>query len=115
VSTQSRTFTVPDDIEVLLAVSHMHSRATAFTSSTNMGQTIYTGMSWNEPTPTKFDPPLSIAKGAVITWSCTYNNMTGMKLTFGESANTNEMCILAGMAYPKTAGVMLGTMLESVL
>jgi hypothetical protein len=58
---------------------------------------------------------MAIAAGTVITWVCTYNNMTGMTLTFGESANTDEMCILAGMAYPKTAGVALGTTLESVL
>jgi hypothetical protein len=115
VSTQSRTFTVPADIEVLIAVSHMHSRATAFSATTSAGATIYQGTNWNEPVPTLFKPPMGIAGGTVITWACTYNNMTGMTLTFGESANKNEMCILAGMAYPKTAGVALGTTLESVL
>jgi hypothetical protein len=114
-STQSRTFTVPSDIEVLIAVSHMHSRATAFSATTSTGATVYQGTSWNEPVPTLFSPPVSIAAGTVITWACTYNNQTGMTLTFGESANTNEMCILAGMAYPKMAGVALGTSLESVL
>jgi hypothetical protein len=114
-STQSRTFTVSSDIQVLDAVSHMHSRATAFSATTSTGATIYAGTTWNEPVPTYFKPPMAISAGTVITWACTYNNMTGMTLTFGESANTNEMCILAGMAYPKTAGVMLGTSLESVL
>lgn len=114
-STQSRTFNVPSDINVMIAVSHMHSRATAFSATTSTGETVYKGTSWNEPVPTVYTPPMPIAAGTVITWACTYNNTTGMTLTFGESANTNEMCILAGMAYPKMAGVMLGTTLESVL
>jgi hypothetical protein len=33
----------------------------------------------------------------------------------GLAANTNEMCILAGVAYPAKAGFDLGTSLESVL
>ncbi len=115
VSTQSRTFSIPNDIKVMLAVSHMHSRATAFSATTNTGQVVYQGTNWDEPVPTKYNPAMDVAKGSIVTWSCTYNNKTGMTLTFGESANTNEMCILAGVAYPKTPGVELGTSLESVL
>jgi hypothetical protein len=115
VSTQSRTFTVPSDIKLMSAVSHMHSRATKFSATTNTGAVIYQGTSWNEPAPTQFNPNLSISQGTIITWACTYNNTTGMTLTFGESANTNEMCILAGVAYPAKAGFDLGTSLESVL
>jgi hypothetical protein len=115
VSTQSRTFTVPYDIKVMLAVSHMHSRGTNFLAQTNTGTVIYSGTSWNEPVPTRFNPDLGVSAGTIITWACTYNNMTGTTLTFGESANTNEMCILAGAAYPATPGVALGTSLESVL
>jgi Copper type II ascorbate-dependent monooxygenase, C-terminal domain len=114
-STQSRTFSIPNDIKIMLAVSHMHSRATSFSAMTTTGQVIYQGTDWNEPVPTKYDPAMDVAKGSIVTWSCTYNNMTGKTLTFGESANTNEMCILAGVAYPKTPGVELGTTLESVL
>jgi hypothetical protein len=114
-STQSRTFTVPSDIKVMLAVSHMHSRAISFSATTNSGQTIYKGTSWNEPIPQQYAPAMSVASGSIITWACTYNNTTGQTLTFGESANTNEMCILAGIAYPATPGVDLGTKLESVL
>lgn len=115
VSTQSRTFSIPNDIKVMLAVSHMHSRATAFSATTNTGQTIYMGDNWNEPVPTRYNPAIDVARGSIVTWACTYNNKTGSTLTFGESANTNEMCILAGIAYPKTPGVELGTTLESVL
>jgi len=115
VSTQSRTFTVPSDIKVMLAVSHMHSRGTSFLAQTNTGTVIYSGTNWNEPVPTRFNPDLGIPAGSIITWACTYNNTTGTTLSFGESAKTNEMCILAGAAYPATPGVVLGTSLESVL
>jgi hypothetical protein len=115
VSTQSRTFTIPANIKILMAVSHMHSRATGFSATTNTGQVIYKGTDWNEPVAVTYTPAMAVSQGSIVTWSCTYNNMTGKTLTFGESANTNEMCILAGVAYPATPGVMLGTSLESVL
>lgn len=115
VSTQSRTFTIPSNIKVMMAVSHMHSRATGFSATTNSGQTLYKGTDWNEPVAVTYAPAMDVAQGSIVTWSCTYDNKTGTTLTFGESANTNEMCILAGVAYPATPGVMLGTSLESVL
>jgi hypothetical protein len=114
-STATRNFTIPADIKVMNAVSHMHSRAVSFSATTNTGQVLYKGTSWNEPVAATFKPAMDIASGSVVTWSCTYNNTTGQYLTFGESANTNEMCILAGVAYPATPGVDLGTSLQSVL
>jgi hypothetical protein len=113
-STQSRSFTVPNDIKVLVAVSHMHSRATNFISKAG-SQVLYQGTDWNEPVVNTFNPPMAVSAGTTITWACTYNNTTGMSLSFGESANTNEMCILAGVAYPAKVGQDLGTSLESVL
>jgi hypothetical protein len=106
---------MPADIEVLIAVSHMHKTAVGFTATTSNGQTIYQGTQWSDPVPTKFNPALVIKQGATITWACTYNNTTGMTLTFGESAATNEMCILAGIAYPSQAGLDLASMLQSVI
>lgn len=121
-SVQTRTTgALSQNIKLMGAVSHMHSRATAFSATTSTGKTLYscnssTGVDcWNEPSPANFTPALDIASGTTFTWSCTYNNTTGKTLTFGESANTNEMCIFAGVAYPATAGVDLGTSLEWVL
>jgi hypothetical protein len=51
-----------------------------------------------------FDPPLALAKGDSITWTCDYDNPTESTLTFGESATTNEMCILSGRYFPSTDG-----------
>jgi hypothetical protein len=115
-STQSRTtLGMPADINMLIAVSHMHKSAIGFKATTSGGQLIYQGTQWSDPVPTKYNPPLLITKGSTITWACTYNNASGKALTFGESAATNEMCILAGIAYPAQAGVDLGSLLQSVL
>ena len=38
-----------------------------------------------------------------ITWDCTYFNNTGAALTFGDSAQTNAMCIYLAQYYPANA------------
>jgi hypothetical protein len=116
-STQTRqSGALPADTNLLIAVSHMHSRAVAFTAQTSDGVMIYKGTDWNEPKPTYFSAPYpKLKSGTTITWACTYNNNTGMTLSFGESANTNEMCILAGVVYPDQEGLDLGTRMEWVI
>ena len=99
-STASRQFAVPYDIELMRAVGHMHSRGIDFTATASTGEMLYEGTDWNEPQERVFDPPLELVAGTTITWSCKYQNDTGLVLTFGESATQNEMCILYGLFYP---------------
>jgi hypothetical protein len=47
---------------------------------------------------------MDIKKGTAINWACTYQNGTGKALTFGEHAQTNEMCIFSGLYYPAPGG-----------
>ncbi len=101
-STQSKTYTLSQDINLMGDASHMHSRGVHFVASTDSGQMLYDGTEWQEPKPQSFDPPLHLAAGTKITWACTYNNPTGQTLTFGESAATNEMCIFPGEFYNAT-------------
>ena len=56
---------------------------------------------------------MHLASGTTITWSCTYVNDTGSALTFGESAQTNVMCISEFIYYPvqNVANPVLGTAL----
>ena len=90
------TATVPYDVSMLFFVSHMHSHATNFVATVN-GQTLYQTTEWDAPEPVVFDPMKQIAGGSVIDWTCSYDNTTGTRdLTFGESAKTNEMCIING-------------------
>lgn len=113
VSTHSSQFSVPYAIRMLNAVSHMHSRGTHFKATTNAGALIYDGSNWDEPEANTFDPGLDIAAGSVITWACDYNNPTAQTLTFGESATSNEMCILNALFYPTNPGANQGVPLDS--
>jgi hypothetical protein len=101
-STQSKTYTLTQDINLLDDASHMHKRGVHFVASTDTGQMLYDGTDWQEPKLKSFDPPLHLAAGTKITWSCTYNNDSGRTLSFGESAANNEMCIFPGEFYNAT-------------
>jgi hypothetical protein len=96
----SKTCNVQSDMNVLLAGSHMHQHATNFVAATTAGQTLYTTTQWSEPIPSTFAPPLVLATGTKVTFTCTWVNNSGAPLTFGESAQTNEMCIFSGHFYP---------------
>jgi hypothetical protein len=99
-STSSSTFTLPQDVNVLTSVSHMHQRATNFVASASTGQTLFQSTQWAEPPPMQYAPPVHLTAGTKVTWSCTYVNNTGQTLTFGESAATNVMCISVSTFYP---------------
>ncbi|HEX4447757.1 MAG TPA: hypothetical protein VH044_13505 [Polyangiaceae bacterium] len=97
--TSTRTCNVSQDINLLSADSHMHQRATDFTA-TAAGMTLYQTNAWSDPTLSVYAPPIHLASGTPLTWSCTYVNDTGSDLGFGESAQTNAMCIYQGTFYP---------------
>lgn len=114
-STASRQFLVPYSIQVIRAVGHMHSRGKQFSAVTNVGQNVYDTTTWAEPAERVFDPPLTIAGGSTITWSCTYDNPTATLYTFGESATMNEMCIMYGIFYPTDPNANQGVSLGGLL
>ena len=101
-STQTASFTLPRSMMLLRAASHMHRHGAGFTATTNDGTILFATNVWDEPTPRFFDPPLSLKQGTTITWSCDFQNDTGKMLTFGESAATNEMCILSAAFFDMT-------------
>jgi len=94
------SYTLPQDVNILTASSHMHKYATDFVASTSTGVTLYSTTTWDNPTPATFSPALQLNTGTSITWTCTDVNTTGSTLTFGESANTNVMCIDVDIFYP---------------
>jgi hypothetical protein len=100
--TSSRSYTLPQDVNVLWTGSHMHKYGTNFVATTSTGVTLVQTTQWAEPKATVFQPPLHLPAGTSITWTCTDVNTTGTTLTFGESANTNVMCILVSGFYPVT-------------
>ena len=110
-SRASVTMTCPilDDINPALLWSHMHSRGVHFVATTDdpaaadaLG-TLYESDDWSEPQPREYptDPPVVLHAGSHITFSCEYLNDTDSPFMFGQSAETNEMCILHGMYWPR--------------
>ncbi len=95
-----QTCKVPKDINLYTAGSHMHKHGTYFTARTSDGQLLYETNEWEEPEPWTFDPPRRLKAGTEIQIDCDYRNDTASVLRFGESADTNEMCIFAGNYFP---------------
>ncbi|HMR74175.1 MAG TPA: hypothetical protein PKD61_03655 [Polyangiaceae bacterium] len=103
----TETCTLPSDVNVIDVVSHMHSFSTNFEAKTDAGKVVYEGTEWDDPKPNVFTPPLALSKGTKITYTCDYKNTLSTPLTFGESAETNEMCILSGTYFPAPNGTTL--------
>jgi hypothetical protein len=95
--TASYTTTTP--INLLYAVAHMHQRSLSLTAS--YGSTmLYQTNSWDNAPFQVYSPSIVLPAGTTITWSCDINNDTDQTLIFGESAQTNQMCIFDGQYYP---------------
>jgi hypothetical protein len=83
----------------------MHKYASDFQASSN-GSMFYDEMNWDEPTliTQAGDPmhllPINMKAGTSITWQCKYTNPTANDMSFGDSAQTNVMCIYIGQYYP---------------
>ena len=92
--------TVPKDIQLLSATSHMHSHGVYFTARGDKDQLLYETTEWEEPEPWHFNPPRKLGAGSSVNVRCEYQNDTDRTLNFGESAATNEMCIFSGLYYP---------------
>jgi hypothetical protein len=94
---------LPFDINLLSVTSHMHKHGVGFTAKAG-SQPLYTTTEWSDPAPRLFAPAMPLGKGQTVSFGCTFVNDTDQALTFGESAATNEMCIMAGTYYPVPDG-----------
>lgn len=93
------TCDIPFDMFALKTASHMHKHGTKFTSNVG-GLPFYDTTEWAEPKPSIFDPPRQLKAGEKLSFTCTFVNNSPDTLTFGESAESNEMCILVTSFYP---------------
>jgi Copper type II ascorbate-dependent monooxygenase, C-terminal domain len=108
-SRSQMTCTLPADFNPALLWSHMHKRASNFIATTDDPAAmaaigvLYAENDWEEPHPRAypFDPPVTLHAGTHITFSCDFTNPGTTTLTFGQSAETNEMCLLHGMYWPR--------------
>ena len=102
--TVRKTCTLDRDMNMLYAVGHMHKRSTELVATVD-GGVIYRTDDWAESPYVRFTPPPFFPRGTRITFACTFVNDTQNYLTFGESADNNEMCIFDGQYYPVPAGL----------
>jgi len=100
----TKTCTLPYDVQLLGVSSHMHRFGILFEATLDDGQLLYATERWEDPQPALFDPARSLRAGSTITFRCDYLNTSDRPLSFGESAETNEMCILSGVFYPSPDG-----------
>jgi hypothetical protein len=103
------TCTLGQHIMLAQLWSHMHSRGVNFVAETDdedaqeaLG-TLYKETDWAEPKPRIYpsDPPVVLHEGTHISFGCDFKNDTDRTFRFGQSAETNEMCILHGMYWPR--------------
>jgi hypothetical protein len=95
----TKTCMMPKDVSLLGASAHIHRHAVHFVATAG-DRTLYETSGWSDLTPARFDPPIDLREGSPVTFTCSYVNDTTTTLTFGESALTDEMCILGGIYYP---------------
>ena len=106
---------LPSTYSIFTSWSHMHQWGLKLSASTG-SNAFYSETNWNSPglflhAPGMQEPPTAtgplsavpMTSGSPITWDCSYFNDTGATLTFGDSAQTNVMCIYIGQYYPASA------------
>jgi hypothetical protein len=102
-TTITHTCTVAHDLSLFDAVSHMHKHGTHFVASAG-DRVLYETYTYDHPPRSTFDPPIELHAGDVVTFSCSYRNTGTTTITFGQSADRDEMCALFGSYYPVPDG-----------
>jgi hypothetical protein len=99
----THTCSLPYDMNVIKAGSHMHKHGTHFDATVG-AETVFETTTWDEPKPALFAPAKPLKGGDTLKFNCTFVNNSPNTLTFGESAETNEMCIFVSSFYPVPEG-----------
>lgn len=92
--------TIPQAMTIGRVEGHAHQHLTDF-AATLAGQNIYSSTVWSEPEPKDFPGAgLAFKVGDLLHFACSYSNMSGVPVTFGPSAQTDEMCVLSATYWP---------------
>jgi hypothetical protein len=93
---------------VVILTSHMHHHGSTFEinlvdDATGQSEPLYLSEDYSHPTiDERWDAPIVIPAGNSLEWACTYQNpYDAMPLVDGDSAVTDEMCIMAAFYWPK--------------
>ncbi|MSR07723.1 MAG: hypothetical protein EXR93_11760 [Gemmatimonadetes bacterium] len=101
-TTVTRTFTMNTRTTVFMLTSHMHYHGEKFViqiaGGPRNGEVVYESRDWAHPAMLTLDQPLTLDVGQGLTSVVTYNNTTGLAITFGLTSE-DEMGIIFGYAY----------------
>lgn len=98
---------VSKSFKVFALTSHQHRLGTSVTVAkskgvSDMGTQLFENKDWSHPALHRLpdDSPLTFQTGEGLRWVCRYNNTSGSYVRFGQSAQTDEMCIVWAYYYP---------------
>jgi hypothetical protein len=98
---------VPQDLTVLTAFTHYHYRGTGMqvwldpSATAKAATPFYTTNDWQHPT--EFMGPMTWPAASEVRFQCDYDNTETTEVFQGPNAKTSEMCVLAGLYYPRPA------------
>src|SRR5258708_3940743 len=96
---------VPADVTIVNAFTHYHYRGTKMQvwvdpmPTAPVATPFYVTTDWEHPQD--FQGPATWTKGSVVRFQCDYNNTETTEVFQGPNAKTSEMCVFAGIYYPK--------------
>ena len=96
--TQSKTCTLANAGTIFTLNGHQHQLGTKFEAFTIKGGTeakIYTNTNWDNPLYEVYAPPIQMAAGKSLKFTCSWQNTSARDVKFG-TTTTDEMCILGG-------------------
>lgn len=99
---------VPSDVTLLTGFSHYHQRGTAMKAyddpsmTAQATDTVYASHDWEHPDG--ITPGTVLRAGTVFRFGCDYDNtQSDTEIFQGPNVQTSEMCVFAGMYYPRDA------------
>jgi hypothetical protein len=98
---------VPDDIELVFGMSHMHRRGVGYratledAASTAAPTELFATTDWEGIEPRRYAPTMPVAAGSTIDFHCDFTGEADRTIVEGPSADANEMCMFIASYYPR--------------
>lgn len=100
---------VDSDAKIFALTTHQHHLGTSVTAAkstsvSDVGTTLLTNTDWEHPALYRLpdSSPLTFKNDEGLRWVCSYDNTTNNYVKFGQSAKTDEMCIIWAYYYPSS-------------
>ena len=97
---------VPNDVNLIAGFTHYHQRGRQMQvwldpgMSSQSAAPFFATRDWEHPED--FHGPMAIKAGSVVRIQCDFTNLDGVDVFQGPNAATSEMCVFAGLYYPRS-------------